>query len=98
MDELVGAFLYLGPSDLALREPLPADVALDTAYMKVWLWRQALLTPPLETLTELNQGIVNGAGNPPLLMGGLTPEALKAITQSMVRGCLEYKNGGKGPR
>lgn len=96
MDELADAFLYLGPSDLTLREPLPADVALDAAYMKKWLWRQSVLTPPLETLTQLDQGIVDGAGNPPLLAGDLTPAEIQAsintTMQSMVRGCLQNKN------
>jgi hypothetical protein len=101
MDELADAFLYLGPINLALKEPLPADVILDNAYMKEWLWRQALLTPPLETLTQLDQGIVNGAGNPPLLFGDVTPaamqESIKEITQAMVRGCFQNKSGAKAP-
>lgn len=33
LEEVVDAFLYLGPPSLALREPLPADIALDSAYM-----------------------------------------------------------------
>ena len=30
---MVDAYLYLGPRDLQLREPAPADVFLDQAYM-----------------------------------------------------------------
>lgn len=97
MAELADAFLYLGPTNLALAEPMPADVALDEAYMKKWLWRASLLTPPLKTLSQFDQGIVEGAGNPPLLMGDVTPEAIKSITQAVVQGCLEHKNGGKAP-
>jgi hypothetical protein len=33
MEDLVDAFLYLGPQDLALREHFPAYIALDTEYM-----------------------------------------------------------------
>ncbi len=94
MDQLVDAFLYLGPTDLALKEPMPADVALDKAYMTQWLWRTSLLTPPLETLSQFDQGIVGGAGNPPLLMGNLTPEAIRNITQAVVRGCFQHKSHG----
>jgi len=34
MEELVDAFLYLGPQDLRLREKIPADIPLDTTYQK----------------------------------------------------------------
>ncbi|HLW82764.1 MAG TPA: hypothetical protein VKS20_12080 [Candidatus Acidoferrales bacterium] len=98
MAELADAFLYLGPTNLALKEPMPADVALDKTYMKKWLWRTSLLTPPFETLNQADQQIVNGAGSPPLLMGDVTPEAMKSITQAVVRGCLEHKKDGKAPR
>jgi hypothetical protein len=32
VEELVDAFLYLGPQDLRLREKIPADIALDVTY------------------------------------------------------------------
>ncbi len=32
MEDLVDAFLYLGPQDLRLREKIPADIALDANY------------------------------------------------------------------
>lgn len=32
MEELVDAFLYLGPQDLRLKEKIPADIALDASY------------------------------------------------------------------
>ena len=31
-EELVDAFLYLGPQDLRLQEKHPADIALDVTY------------------------------------------------------------------
>jgi hypothetical protein len=98
MAELADAFLYLGPSNLALKEPMPADVALDETYMKKWLWRTSLLTPPLEALDQFDQQIVSGAGTPPLLMGDVTPEAIKNITQAVVRGCLEHKKHSNPPQ
>ena len=32
MENLVDAFLYLGPQDLRVREQIPADIALDEDY------------------------------------------------------------------
>jgi hypothetical protein len=32
MEDLVDAFLYLGPQDLRLKEKIPADIALDASY------------------------------------------------------------------
>jgi hypothetical protein len=32
MEDLIDAFLYLGPQDLRLREKIPADIALDASY------------------------------------------------------------------
>jgi hypothetical protein len=34
MEELVDAFLYLGPQDLRLKEKMPTDIALDVDYKK----------------------------------------------------------------
>jgi hypothetical protein len=46
MADLVDAFLYLGPQDLRLTEPIPADVALDADYVTEWLRREALAGLP----------------------------------------------------
>ncbi len=43
MDELVDAFLYLGPQDLRLTEQIPADIALDDDYASELQRREALL-------------------------------------------------------
>jgi hypothetical protein len=42
VENLVDAFLYLGPQDLRLGEKIPADIVLDADYMKEWQRRQAL--------------------------------------------------------
>jgi len=87
MADLVDAFLYLGPSDLMLAEPIPADVALDTGYMTKWLWRSALITPPAETLTEFDKRAVEGADNQLL---PVMPN-INSIMQSVIQGCLQHK-------
>jgi hypothetical protein len=42
MEELVDAFLYLGPQDLRLREKTPAEIAMDADYISEYLRREAL--------------------------------------------------------
>jgi hypothetical protein len=42
VENLVDAFLYLGPQDLRLSEKIPADIVLDADYMKEWQRRQSL--------------------------------------------------------
>ncbi|MCA9675070.1 MAG: hypothetical protein KC464_08550 [Myxococcales bacterium] len=42
VEDVVDAFLYLGPRDLLLLEPTPADIALDDAYMTELQRRVAL--------------------------------------------------------
>ncbi|HZQ17617.1 MAG TPA: hypothetical protein VFA90_02765 [Terriglobales bacterium] len=87
MADLVDAFLYLGPSGLRLAEPIPADVALDTAYMTRWLWRSALITTRAETLAEFNKQAVEDADNQIL---PVMPN-INSIMQSVILGCLQHK-------
>lgn len=46
VEEVVDAFLYLGPRDLRLLEPVPADVVLDDEYMAELQRREALTAFP----------------------------------------------------
>ena len=67
MEDLVDAFLYLGPQDLRLREKLPADIALDVNYRMELQKGGAMFGFPeaaTETAKEFDQQIVNGAENP----------------------------------
>lgn len=67
--DLIDAFLYLGPQNLQLREPVPADIALDTAYMTEWVRRmKASGFPSPGTLEKLNTRIVAGAADPILVI------------------------------
>jgi hypothetical protein len=87
MANFVDAFLYLGPSDLRLAEPIPADIALDGSYMTKWLWRRALITPPAQTLADFDKRAVEGAANPLL---PVLPN-INSIMQSIIQGCLQHK-------
>ena len=67
MAELVDAFLYIAPRDLALNEPMPADIALDEEYMAEMMRRAALQGYPGAsswTPTSVKEQIVKSAGNP----------------------------------
>jgi len=69
MADLVDAFLYLGPQDLRLVEPMPADIALDVDYMTELLRRETLAgMPGAKTLKEFDQQIVSGAESPVLVV------------------------------
>jgi hypothetical protein len=62
MADLVNAFLYLAPHDLALWEKMPADIALNGDYKKELRRREALSEIPGEQ--ESDQEIVNDAECP----------------------------------
>jgi hypothetical protein len=67
MEELVDAFLYLGPQDLRLREKIPADIAFDTTYQKQLQQGGAMIGFPeaaSETPEEFERQIVNSAADP----------------------------------
>lgn len=65
--EVVDGFLYLGPRDLRLLEPTPADIALDDAYLTELQRRQALIgipgTPPW-SLEDMRAEILQEAQHP----------------------------------
>jgi hypothetical protein len=95
MEDLVDAFLYLGPQDLRLKEQMPADVGLDVDYRMELQRREVLAGFPgtaTGTLKELDQQIVDGAENP--LFAVPKPPDLKP----MVQGCLERKNHSGAPQ
>ena len=90
MEDLVDAFLYLGPQDLRLKEPLPADIALDIDYRAELRRREALPGLPVvatEALKEWDRYIVNSAENPLFLVP--KPDIMmKGVVQS----CLDRKS------
>lgn len=97
MADLVDAFLYLGPQDLRLTEPIPADIALDVDYVTEWLRREALAgLPGAGALKEFNQQIVNGAGNP-LFIVPTVPDP-KAFFPFIKQNCLDRKSRTSKPQ
>ena len=84
MEDVVDAFLYLGPPSLALREQIPADIALDSAYMAELRHRANLLGADLMVASDAQ--IVSSAEQP-LLDVPKAPD--NAFLRSLEKNCLE---------
>ncbi len=91
VSDLLDAFLYLGPQSFQLREPIPADIALDRAYRTEWLRRlKASGQPGPSTLGEVDAEIVASAADPIMV----TPRnpAEKELYPMIKQGCLMRRN------
>jgi hypothetical protein len=87
----IDAFLDLGPQNLRLREPVPADIGLDTTYMTEWLRRLKVSgLPGPSTLDELNRQIVAGAVDP-IVVTQRNPDA-KEIYPFIRQNCIDRKS------
>ena len=84
MEDVVDAFLYLGPPSLALREQIPAEIALDSAYMAELRHRANLLGADLMVASDAQ--IVSSAEQP-LLDFPKAPD--NAFLRSLEKNCLE---------
>jgi hypothetical protein len=94
MEALVDAFLYLGPQEFRLNEPMPADIALDADYMTELKRRESLTGfpgEPMKSLKDSNQEIVKEAENP--LSGAPKQPDAKDVAQS----CLDRNKQGSPP-
>ena len=97
MADLVDAFLYLGPQDLRLAEPMPADIALDVDYMTESLRRIALTgLPGAGTLKEFDQQLVKGDENPISVVPKLGDA--KAFFPFIKQNCLDRKSHSDTPQ
>ena len=97
MSDLVDAFLYLGPQDLRLTEPIPADIALDVDYVTESRRREALAgLPGAGALKEFDQQIVNSAENPVFIVPKL-PDP-KAFFPFIKQNCLDRKSRSSAPQ
>jgi hypothetical protein len=95
MADLVDALLYLGPQDLRLTEPMPADIALDAGYMTELLRREKLAgMPGAGTLEKFDQQIVSGAERPVFVTPNV--EDFKAFFPFIKKNCLDRKSGSSG--
>lgn len=94
MEELVDAFLYLGPTDLQLREQMPADIALDAEYMSESDRRLALQGFPPDSFTSegSHERIVRSAQNAIFSMP--RPPDVNAMVQQ----CLDQKRRDSTPQ
>ena len=99
MEELVDAFLYLGPQDLRLREKIPADIALDANY-RAELQRGAMMLgfpgAASETPKEFDEQIVKTAENPIFAIPKQPERDTKAEEQA-VQSCLDRKRQNSPP-
>ncbi len=90
VSDLLDAFLYLGPQSLQLREPIPADIALDHVYRAEWLRRlKASDLPGPSTLEEVDAEIVASAADP-IILTPRNPDA-KELYPMIKQGCLMRK-------
>jgi len=94
MEDLVDAFLYLGPQDLQLKEPMPADIALDVDYMRESERRLLLQGSPAASLTsnDFAQRTIRGAENP-IFTVPKPPDP-----KVMVQRCLDRKSRSSTPQ
>lgn len=99
MEELIDAFLYLGPQDLRLREKIPADIALDINYRTELQRGGAMIGFPngtSESPKEFDAEVVKSAAYPlfvipkPKDANVSDPQLSKAIQT-----CLDMKAHGK---
>jgi len=86
MEHYIDAFLYLGPQEFRLSEPIPADIALDADYMTELRRRESLMGEPSQSPKDLNDEIVREAQNP-ILEGAPRPSDARDIRQN----CLDAK-------
>jgi hypothetical protein len=99
MEDLVDAFLYLGPQDLRLKEKIPADIVLDDTYRTELQRGGAMLGFPdaaSETPNEFDRQIVKTAEDP-IFAIPKQPRDPKGVEQA-VQGCLERKDNRSTPR
>lgn len=93
VEDLVDAFLYLGPQDLRLKEKIPADIALDTSYRAQFQGGADMLGFPdaaSETSAEFDQQIVKSAEAP---LFSIPKQLDPKLTQRAVQDCLDRQKG-----
>jgi len=91
LEHYIDAFLYLGPQEFRLKEPMPADIALDADYMTELRRRESLIGFPgaSKSQKEYSDEIVQEAQNPILEGAPKLPDA-----RDIEQGCLDNKKRG----
>jgi hypothetical protein len=98
MEQLVDAFLYLGPPDLRLREKIPADIALDASYRAQLQQGGSMLGFPdaaSESPKDFDEQIVKTAEDP--IFAIPNKRDLKG-EELAVQACREYKSRTNAPQ
>lgn len=86
MEDVVDAFLYLGPPSLALSEQIPADIALDSVYMDELRRRAKLLAVAWWVPSDAQ---IMGGAEHPILDLPRAPD--NNFVRSKEKDCLEEK-------
>lgn len=86
LEHYIDAFLYLGPQEFRLSEPIPADIALDADYMTELRRRESLMGEPPQSPEDFSEETVREAENP-ILEGAPKPSDAEDLRQS----CLDRK-------
>jgi len=94
IEDLVDAFLYLGPNDLALKEQLPAYIVLDEEYMAEVRRRESVLSG-LGSQKDFYQQFVNDAEDPLFTLS--KPLGAQEV-QAAVESCVERKGRSSAPK
>ena len=68
IEAFVDAFLYLGPQEFRLKEPMPADIALDADYMAELLRRENLQWP-LDKKRKISDHIIDNTADAEYIRG-----------------------------
>ena len=95
MEHYIDAFLYLGPQEFRLSEPMPANIALDADYTTELRRRESLMgfPGPSKSQKEFGDEIVQEAENPILKGAAPRPADARELRQS----CLDAKKQGSPP-
>ena len=93
VEELVDAFLYLGPTDLQLREQMPADIALDSEFMAESQRRLSLQGLPESDFTSeaFHEAIVRTA------QAAIYTVPRPPSVEAMVQSCVDEKRLNSAP-
>jgi hypothetical protein len=97
MEQLVDAFLYLGPPDLRLREKIPADIALDASYRAQLQQGGSMLGFPdaaSESPKDFDEQIVKTAEDPIFAIPNVRDPKGEELA---VQACRDYKSRANAP-
>ncbi len=90
----VDAFLYFGPGDLSLTEPIPADILLDSTFMAEMFRRETLIGFPVpKTFQQWEQQQVGDASQP--IRKQMSLAEMQSYLPFARQACLEHQNQSK---